>query len=90
MATARDEAAYLHSNGLLEAGDLLRAWAQTTPQAIFPLRKLGQLSEGYEANFLVLRGNPLDDIENIHRIAMRIKNGVPLGTTGSGSSRTGR
>lgn len=84
MATARDEVAYLRSNGLLAGEDLLRAWAQTTPQTIFPLRKLGQLNEGYEANFLILAGNPLDDPENIHRIRMRVKNGTPMDGPGGG------
>lgn len=82
MTTARDEVAYLHANALLENEALVRALAQTTPQTIFPDRKLGWLGEGYEANFLVLSGNPLDDVENLFRITIRVKAGVPMSSVG--------
>lgn len=55
--------------------ELLRAWAVTTPQAIFPARKLGRLAAGYEASFLVLRGDPLVDPAQLHAIVMRVKQG---------------
>ena len=52
-------------------------WTETA-QAIFPGRKIGVLSEGYEASFLALQANPLDDLENVRNIKLRFKQGVPL------------
>ena len=57
---------------------LLKMWCETTAAAIFPKRKIGQLKEGYEANFLVLTGNPLVDFANVKTIELRIKQGEPL------------
>ena len=34
--------------------------------------------KGYEANFLVLGADPLEDPENLHRISMRVKDGRVL------------
>jgi hypothetical protein len=34
--------------------------------------------EGYEASFLALGGNPLDDWRNIRRIRLRFKQGVEV------------
>ena len=48
--------------------ELLRVWAVDTPRTIFPQRRLGELRAGFEANFLVLNGDPLDDPDNLHRI----------------------
>jgi len=49
-----------------------------TPKTIFPDRKIGELRPGFEVSFLVLAGNPLEDPENLHRIAMRVKQGRVL------------
>jgi imidazolonepropionase-like amidohydrolase len=76
--TARDEVKFLSANRMLDPLALLRAWAVNTPKTIFPDRKVGELREGFEANFLVLAGDPLDDSENLHRIAMRVKQGRVL------------
>ena len=57
---------------------LLKMWTETTAQTIFPGRKIGELREGYEASFLALEGNPLDDIMNVHRIKLRFKQGMPV------------
>ncbi|MEO8623963.1 MAG: amidohydrolase family protein [bacterium] len=62
--------------------ELLRMWSMAAPRAIFPGRKIGKLDAGFDANFLVLAGNPLTDFENVKRIRMRFKEGVLLpGTT---------
>jgi imidazolonepropionase-like amidohydrolase len=45
---------------------------------IFPQRKIGALEDGYEANFLVLQGNPIQDFNAVKRIRMRVKQGDPL------------
>jgi hypothetical protein len=48
---------------------------RTTPQAIFPGRKIGELRDGYAASFLALDGSPIDSLENIKRISVRVKEG---------------
>lgn len=58
---------------------LLRMAVITTPQAIFPTRKIGSLGEGAEASFLALTGNPLGDLGNIRRISLRVKDGFVVG-----------
>jgi len=55
--------------------ELLQMWSETTPKLIFPQRKIGILKDGYEANFLVLAGNPIQDFGNVKRIKLRVKQG---------------
>jgi hypothetical protein len=54
---------------------LLKMWCETTASAIFPERKIGRLKNGYEASFLVLDGNPLQDFANVQKIDKRFKQG---------------
>jgi imidazolonepropionase-like amidohydrolase len=70
------EAEHLHSLGVVDALALLKLWAEDTSKAIFPQRRIGFLREGYEASFLALEGNPLDDWRNVRRIRLRFKQGV--------------
>ena len=72
------EAAHLDSLGVVDRLALLKLWTEATPRAIFPQRRIGFLREGYEASFLALEGNPLDDWRNIGRIKMRFKQGVEV------------
>jgi hypothetical protein len=73
--TARAEAELLMSRHLMSNLELLQAWSVATPRAIFPQRKIGRLSKGFEASFLVLRGDPLADGANMQKIAMWVKRG---------------
>jgi imidazolonepropionase-like amidohydrolase len=57
---------------------LLKMWCENTAATIFPQRKIGRLTEGYEASFLVLDGNPLEDFTNVQRISRRFKQGQLL------------
>jgi hypothetical protein len=72
------EAEHLHSLGVLDTLALLKLWAEDTPRAIFPQRPIGFLRDGYEASFLALEGNPLDDWGNVRRIKLRFKQGVEV------------
>ncbi|MGH6624367.1 MAG: amidohydrolase family protein, partial [Burkholderiaceae bacterium] len=54
-----DEGIYLTSLGIYSPAEVLQMMTETTPQYIFPLRKVGLLRDGYEASFLVYKGNPL-------------------------------
>lgn len=55
--------------------DLLRMWSVATPRAIYPNRMIGELSEGFEASFLALDGDPLADWDATAKIRMRFKQG---------------
>jgi hypothetical protein len=57
---------------------LLKMWCETTAATIFPQRKIGHLKEGYEASFLVLNADPLQDFANVRKIDMRVKQGEIL------------
>jgi len=77
-ATSVPEANYLQQLGVFSNVELLRMWTVATPRAIFPTRRIGRLDDGYEASFLGLEGNPLDDFSNTARIVLRVKQGVIL------------
>jgi len=95
-ATALAEALDLHALGLLDELTLLKMWCESTPHTIFPQRKIGRLAEGYEASFLVLDGNPLEDFEHVKQIRLPFKQGRPLslpsshGPTGRSDRPAGR
>jgi predicted amidohydrolase YtcJ len=72
------EALYIASLGVFENLELLTIWCDQTAQTIFPRRKIGQLKEGYEASFLVLKENPLRDFAAIQGISLRVKQGRVL------------
>jgi imidazolonepropionase-like amidohydrolase len=72
------EAMYLSSLGVFSNAELLRAWSEVTPRAIFPNRRIGKLSPGYEASFIALDANPLADFRNVTKIRLRVKQGYTL------------
>jgi len=76
--TASGEADFIASEHLMTNLELLQAWSVTTPRAIFRDRKIGRLADGFEASFLVLRGDPLADFAHTHDIVMRVKQGHAL------------
>lgn len=61
--------------------EILEIITKQTPQAVFPERKIGELRSGYEASFLVLRENPVTNIEGIKEIALAIKKGIKVSST---------
>ena len=60
---------------------LLKIWSEATSELIFANRKIGRLQEGYEASFLVLDGNLLEDFAKVKNIRLRFKQGdcIPAG-----------
>ncbi len=74
--TLLPEIEYFHDNKIFDDLTLLKIAVQTTPRTIFPHRKIGKLSKGYEASFLVLGGNPLKEFNQIKNIKMRFKQSV--------------
>jgi imidazolonepropionase-like amidohydrolase len=73
--TLGPEIFYFHDNKIFDDLTLLKIAVESTPQTIFPGRKIGELREGYEATFLVLNGNPLENFDQVKNINMRFKQG---------------
>lgn len=78
FVTAVDEVRYLKQRELASNLELLRMWTQHTAATIFPARRIGRLDDGYEADFLVLDGNPLENFANFQKISRRVKSGELL------------
>jgi imidazolonepropionase-like amidohydrolase len=66
---------YVRDLGVLDNLTLLKSWTEITARTIFPGRQIGALRDGYEASFLALEGNPLENFDNVRRIRMRFKQG---------------
>lgn len=69
---------YLKDLGVFDNLTLLKMWTETTAMTIFPKRKIGALKEGYEASFIALEGNPVEDLNNVRKIKLRFKQGFLL------------
>ena len=76
--TSLAEVLHLRTLHLFDNRTLLKMWCEATPAAIFPERRIGRFAEGYEASFLALAGNPLEDFDQVRAIRQRFKQGVPL------------
>ena len=72
------EAFYLQGLGIFDNLTLLKIWTGNTAKTIFPERKIGELKEGFEASFLALEASPLEDLKNVKRIKLRVKQGEIL------------
>jgi hypothetical protein len=73
--TSLQEAMNLYHMKVFDNLTLLKMWCETTAATIFPSRKIGKLKDGYEASFLVLEGNPIENFDNVTKIRMRLKQG---------------
>jgi hypothetical protein len=76
--TSRGEVAYLRELGVFDNATLIRMWSENTVRTIFPERRVGALREGYEASFIAVEGNPLDEIASLDKIKFRFKQGLLL------------
>lgn len=72
------EVKYLNFLKVFSNLKLLKMWCVNTPKTIFPRRKIAALRNGYEASFLVLQANPLENFENVTQISLRVKQGHVL------------
>ena len=86
--TSEAEVAHVRELGVCDDRTLLNIWTSSTPQAIFPRRKVGRLAPGWEATFLSLCGNPLEDWSHLGRIRLRVKRGHMLAVPPSSSETT--
>lgn len=67
---------YIIKNNLLEPATLLDVLCRQTAQHILPGRKIGEISEGYEASFVALPDNPAKNISIIRsKIGRLVKQG---------------
>lgn len=73
---------YWVKNNIFDKNFTLQTATTTTAQIMYPKRKIGLLKEGYEASFLVLGRNPLQNWEEIKNIKMRFKHGFHLDKSG--------
>jgi imidazolonepropionase-like amidohydrolase len=62
----------------MESVEALNSLTMTTPQALFPNRKLGDLTVGGEATFVMLGQNPLVDFGAIRDVKRVVKRGETL------------
>ena len=76
--TSLAEVLHLRTLQVFDNRTLLKMWCEATPAAIFPARRIGKFAEGYEASFLALAGNPIEDFDQVQAIRRRFKQGVPL------------
>ena len=76
--TIRSELNYWFQFGNLEYAQIINVLCVNTPQAIFPGRQIGRFDEGFEASFLVLLDNPLDNLLKLRAINMMVKQGKLL------------
>jgi len=73
-----DEAIYLVERGLMSASEVLRSLTITTPRYFFRGRRIGELGVGAEATFVVLGGDPLEDINELKRVVSVTQRGRVL------------
>lgn len=64
--------------GILDNAALLKIWTEGTAAAIHPERRIGRIEEGYEASFVLLEENPLEDFNAVRRVMLRVKQGDVL------------
>lgn len=76
--TMRNELNYWYQFSTLTNLQIMKVICENTPRAVFPKRKIGKLDDGFEASFLVLNDNPLQNILKIRVISFKVKNGVIL------------
>jgi imidazolonepropionase-like amidohydrolase len=76
--TPVEDVLYLNKIGVFNNLETLKIWSEDTPRTIFPKRKIGKLKDDFEASFIVLEKNPLENFENTRTIWFRFKQGFVL------------
>ncbi|WP_138429811.1 amidohydrolase family protein [Fodinibius saliphilus] len=69
------EAIYIQKYEIFNNIELLNILSTTTPKTIFPDRKIGHLSKGYEGSFIALNCNPVEKFECVKAISQGVKEG---------------
>lgn len=76
--TAMSEINTLRKIGAFDDRTLLKLWIDTPRLSIFPERSIGRLNPGYEASFIALECNPIENFDCIQQIHMKVKQGAKL------------
>jgi hypothetical protein len=76
--TIRAELNYWFTLGAMDHKQVLKILCENTPKAIYPKRKIARFEDGYEANFLVLNDDPLQNLLKARVAAFKVKQGVLL------------
>jgi hypothetical protein len=74
-STSVPEALAIAQAGLMTSGEVLQSLSVTTPAAIFPQRAPFGLAEGAPASFIAVERDPLEHLESITTISLRVKGG---------------
>ncbi len=69
------ELLYWFKYQIFSNNEIITIATKNTPRLIFPNRHLSELKEGYEASFVVLNQNPLENSNSIKDISLKVKNG---------------
>ena len=72
------EVMHLSAYDVFDNSELLRILSIDTPKVIFPDRKFAALKAGYEASFVSLECNPIEDFSCVERVDTLVKQGEPL------------
>ncbi|MDX1394026.1 MAG: amidohydrolase family protein [Gemmatimonadota bacterium] len=83
------EALGMHQLGVFTNVELLQMLTEHAARVTFPRRSVGRLSDGYEASFLALAGDPTERFDRIRDVVYRFKQGEPLDVSDSESRGTG-
>ena len=73
--TSQLELQQLAGTGVFSNVELLRMATVDTPRALFPKRQIGCFEPGCEASFLLLAGDPLEDLKAVAMPMFRVKQG---------------
>lgn len=74
-ALVLEEILHIDEFGVLDNLTLLNLATRETASMIFPKRRIGKLEAGFEASFLVLAENPLEDLNRLESIRLQVKQG---------------
>jgi hypothetical protein len=74
-STSVPEALAIAQAGLMTSAEVLQSLSVTTPAAIFPQRAPFGLAEGAPASFIAFDRNPLEELDSITRVSLRVKAG---------------
>lgn len=62
---------------------LLKIWTEDIPRTMFPKRRIEFLKDGYEASFVALDGDPLENFSYVKKLSFRMKQGHLIRADGS-------
>lgn len=76
--TSLDEIKSLRKFNVFTDEELLRLWVNTPSLSIFPDRAIGTLEPDFEASFIALDCNPIDNLNCVENIGLAVKQGLLL------------